>query len=807
MKSKLAHSVTTIIFLLLLLSTSYAQEVRSHKLFDDNWKFYKGDIDNGERETLNDNNWRVLDLPHDWSIEDLPEQSDSTVGPFSKASVGATSTGYVVGGTAWYRKHFKTSNTANKKVSIYFDGVYMNSDVWINGHHLGNHPYGYTSFSYDLTPYLDLNKESVLAVRVRNEGKNSRWYSGSGIYRHVWLTTTNSTFIPQWGVVITTPTVSANSAAIQIKTSVTNNQAGSLLLKTNIQDASGKTVATVQKNIASNNATDNLNIQTLQINTPHLWSPNHAYLYNCVTEVWRNGVLVDQVKNKFGVRSIEFSATKGFLLNGERTLLRGGCVHHDNGPLGSAAIDRAEERKIEILKANGYNAIRTSHNPPSQQLLDACDRLGMLVLDEAFDQWQKPKNPQDYHLYFNEWWQQDLSSMVKRDRNHPSVIIWSIGNEIQERADSSGLAIARKMRDEVYSLDSTRPITQAVCHFWDNPGYKWDTTAATFALLDVGGYNYQWQQYEPDHKKFPERIMMGTESFPKEAFDNWQLVEKHPYVIGDFVWTAMDYMGETAIGHAEIDSFKSFLKPWPWFNAYCGDIDLIGTKKPQSLYRDVVWRRQKMAMLVHAPVPEGHKEVTTPWGWPDEYNSWNFEGQQGKPIQVNVYTRYPVVRLTLNNKIIGEQTASDQTRLTATFTVNYQPGVLKAYGLKNGKVVDSIELQTTGAPKQIRLKADRKPIQANRNDLSYVTVEIMDAQGRVIPDAVLPVKFTIDGNGEIAGAGNGNPTDMASFQKPERKTFRGRCLIIVRPKGKGGKITLKAEAENLLPAEAVIITK
>ncbi|HLL42909.1 MAG TPA: glycoside hydrolase family 2 TIM barrel-domain containing protein, partial [Segetibacter sp.] len=643
----------TLILLTCPLKKLYAQHPRIEKLFDENWKFYKGDIANGEREYFDDKDWRDVELPHDWSIEDLLNQCDSIIGPFSKSSVGGTSTGYTTGGTSWYRKHFTLSSSVNKKVFIYFDGVYMNCDVWINGHYLGNHPYGYTGFSYDLTPYLNPAKDgrqNIVAVKVRNEGKNSRWYSGSGIYRHVWLTITNPLHIPQWGVFITTSNVSESAATVNIKTSIADeSDIAPVVLRTRLLDATGKTVAVIEKKVANSNKTNDNVYQSVQIKNPHLWSPDDPYLYKAVSEVWKTGKLIDVVVNTFGVRSIHFSAVTGFLLNGKKTLLRGGSVHHDNGPLGSAAIDRAEERKVELLKSFGFNAVRTSHNPPSAQFLNACDKLGLLVIDEAFDQWQKPKNPQDYHRFFSEWWQKDLSSMVMRDRNHPSVIIWSIGNEIKERADSSGLAIAKQMRDEVYSLDSSRPVTQAICDFWDNPGYKWDTTKFAFALLDIGGYNYMWKQYQDDHKKFPQRIMAGTESFANEAFENWQQVEKHPYVIGDFVWTAMDYMGETAIGHSELDTIKSVIQLWPWFNAYRGDVDLIGNKKPQSYYGDIIWKRRNIAMLVHAPIPKGHKELITQWGWPDEYPSWNYLGKERTPLQVKVYTRFPAVRIELND--------------------------------------------------------------------------------------------------------------------------------------------------------------
>jgi beta-galactosidase len=802
--------ITTCFLLLSFCVATNAQ--RTQKLFDENWKFMKADVPNGEQQNLDDKSWRTVELPHDWSIEDLPDQSDSVRGPFSSKSIGGTATGYTVGGTAWYRKHFTLNSITNKNITIYFDGVYMNSDVWINEHYLGNHPYGYTAFYYDLSPYLNQNGDNIIAVRVRNEGKNSRWYSGSGIYRHVWLTTTNPVYVEQWGVYITTPKVSENTATINLETNLDGLKtlAGtrSYKLHTQIADANNKVVASVETALSNASSPDSKIHQTANISTPHLWSPDDPYVYHAITDVSDGNKIIDHVITNFGIRSISITAEKGFLLNGKPIELRGGCVHHDNGILGSATIDRAEERRVELLKQFGFNAVRTSHNPPSQQFLDACDRVGIIVIDEAFDQWERPKNPQDYSLYFDTCWKKDIDAMVLRDRNHPSVIFWSIGNEINERADSSGLIIAKNLRDEVKSLDSTRPVTEAICFFWDHPGYKWDTTAAAYALLDVGGYNYQWKEYETDHTKYAERVMMGTESVPQEALENWQLVEQKPYVIGDFVWTAMDYLGETGIGHTALDSTPGFfLQTFPWFNSFCGDIDLIGGKKPQSYYRDIIWNRSKLEMLVHAPVPDGHTEAVSYWGWPNEFPHYTFPGDEGKPMQVHVYTRYKTIRLVQNGKIISEQSIPGSAKFTATFNINYAPGELKAIALQNGKAVDSIVLKTAGKPVAIRLVADRKQIHANRNDLAYITAEVVDAKGQFVPNVSLPLHFSISGNGEIAAAGNANPSDAASFQQPVHNSFEGKCLIIVRPKGNSGKIILKAEGENLKAGELTIETK
>jgi beta-galactosidase len=361
----------------------------------------------------------------------------------------------------------------------------------------------------------------------------------------------------------------------------------------------------------------------------------------------------------------------------------------------------------------------------------------------------------------------------------------------------------------IKKIDDSRPITEAICFFWDHPTYKWDATVPAFAQLDVGGYNYQWKEYENDHKIAPERLMMGTESFPREAFENWQMVEKHPYIIGDFVWTAMDYLGESGIGHSSVkkDTKDTFSMDWPWYNAYCGDIDICGFKKPQSYYRDVVWKVSNLEMAVHAPIPSGMKELVSMWGWPDEQQNWNWAGNEGQKLQVNVYSNYPEVRLELNGKVIGMKPVSAETKLTATFEVPYEAGELKAIALKDGKDVETKILKTTGKPAKIKLTADRSELKASRNDLSYVTVEVVDENGNLVPNANLPVQFKVEGAGELAAVENGNPADMKSFRAPQVTSFNGRALVIVRPTGKAGKIRLKAESEGLTEAGLTIVTK
>lgn len=811
-------TLTLILLSLLFLSCNQNNQLaRTETLFDNDWKFQLGDVQDAESPLLKDDAWRSLDLPHDWSIENLPNQeAGKVVGPFSKESIGITATGYTVGGTAWYRKTFTLDKDPRfSQTLINFDGVYMNSEVWVNGKLVGIHPYGYTAFQYDITEFLNpAGKPNVIAVKVKNEGKNSRWYSGSGIYRHVWLIRKQAVRVAHDGVFVNTESISENEADVTVSTTVENttNAGANVKLQIRLIDANGKVSATSEtpvKNIKT--GTEDL-IQRIKVPQVKLWSNETPNLYTAEVQVITNGKVTDQTTTTFGIRTIHFDAKAGFTLNGKLMELKGGDLHHDNGFLGSAAIDRAEERRVELMKANGFNAIRASHNPPSKQFLDACDRLGVVVMDEAFDQWVRPKNPQDYSLYFREWWKKDLKSMIYRDRNHPSVILWSIGNELNERADSIGYAIRKELVAEAHRLDSTRPVTEGVCEFWDHAGRKWETAAPVFEDLDVAGYNYLQKAFESDHAAYPNRIIVSTESYAAEAYAYWQGVEKHAYVIGDFVWTGMDHLGETGCGNAKIGQRSGprvGLQPWPWFSNYCGDIDLCGNKKPQSYYRDVVWNNSKIEMMVHTPIPAGMVETYSYWGWPDEYPNWNWKGNEGKTMDVRVFSKSPLVRLELNGKIIGEQTIDTNIGITANFKVPYEAGVLKVIAIENGEAVSSKELKTTGAPAKIRLTADRSKIKANRNDLSYVKVEITDEQGNVIPDASIPVRFIVSGVGTIAGSGNANPTDMESFNNPVCRTFRGQALAILRPLKNGGKgtITFIAKANRLETGEIKIIVQ
>ena len=773
------------------------------RLFDSGWLFHRGDQEGAELPDYGDKGWPKLELPHDWSLEDVPASEDSeAVGPFSKKSPGAFNTGYFLGGTGWYRKHFQLSTRdQGKQTAILFDGIFMNSEVWINGHYLGRHPNGYTPFHYDLTAHLKpIGEDNLIAVKVVNQGDNSRWYTGSGIYRHVYLTVTDPIHVGQWGVCITTPRVSAAEAGVALAVTV-QNRAGkwaAVAVRNRILSPSGRQVAVAESQTVLKAEAEGIVEQSVNVRKPWLWSDKSPSLYRVRTEIWRAGKLVDQTETPFGIRSLEFSPEKGFLLNGTPTKLRGGCLHHDNGLLGSVTFDRAEARRLEILKANGYNAIRTSHNPPAKTLLDACDRLGILVIDEAFDVWRESKVPADFHAFFEEWWERDLTAMMMRDRHHASVIMWSVGNEIPEKDPQWFLSMAGRLARKAKELDPTRAVTLAICC---HDAYDRTNTQSVYSLFEVQGYNYEMANYEKDKKEFPRRIFAGTETFPKDAYENEILAKKHPWVIGDFVWTAFDYFGENGLGRADIlkngDKTTEELARWPWYDAGCGDFDACGFKKPQSYYRDVVWNLSPLEMMVHQPIPADSYELVSKWGWPNELPHWTWPGDEGKPLPVKVYTTCAQVRLELNGKAIATKTRGDSDKLTLTFEVPYAPGQLKAVGIENGTEVAVKTFVTAGKPDRLRLVPDRKTIAANLYDLSYVRVELVDQDGNVVPASGMPIRFSVEGAGSLVAAGNGNPTEMRSFQHHKTTVFQGKCLAIVRSNGAKGRVRLKAEAEGL----------
>jgi beta-galactosidase len=600
--------------------------------------------------------------------------------------------------------------------------------------------------------------------------------------------------------------------------------------------------------------------RTLSVSAPQLWSLTTPRLYRAEVELLAGGKSIDETSVPFGIRKIEAAAEHGLRINGEPVKLRGGCMHHDNGLLGSAAIDRAEERRVELMKAHGFNAIRTSHNPPSPAFLDACDRLGVVVIDEAFDCWERQKNPQDYHLYFNDWWKRDIEAMVLRDRNHPSVIFWSVGNEIPEKTQPRGRELSKEIPEYLRTLDQTHPITVGADGLRPTVDVQGRGMDPHFEYLDVAGYNYGETFYEPDHARNPKRVIVGTESYPRAAYKTWAPVEKLPYVIGDFVWTAMDYLGESSLGNAQVSApqtggrgagnpgapgggagapgsasvagpgspggvqgtgtpgggtpapgsaFGGFggggnQQPTSWFNAYCGDIDLIGQSKPQWLYRKVLWGLSKLEVAVQRPLPQGRTETVSAWGWSDELSSWSWPGADGKKLNVRVYSTGDRVQLLLNGKEVDSKALSPESEWKAEFEVTYSPGELKAVAFSKGTQIAEVAVKTVGKPAKLRLVADRPSIQRKRTDLSYVTLEVTDDRDQLVPDAALPVNFSISGAGELAATGTANPKDFESFRKPNLRTFHGRALAIVRPKMVAGQAIVSVQAAGFAPASAVI---
>ena len=773
---------------------------------DSNWKYQYGSHKEAIAPDFDDSAWRTLDLPHDWSVEtDAATAAGNNIGPFSKNSTEGSASGQTVGGEGWYRKTFTLSEEDLKgKVSLYFEGAYYHTYIYLNGRHIYFNPYGYSSFRFDITDHvLPAGEENTLSVCVKNEGKNTRWYAGSGIYRHVWLIKTPALHLDDWSTNIEAISEDVKVSSLILNESGENKTA---TFTAEIYDSENKLITTKSLETKVNSGKEEPVVLNIQISDAKRWSPETPNLYKAVLRV-SDGETTDRYSTKFGIRTIEFSAEKGFLLNGVPTLLRGGCVHHDNGLLGAASFDRAEERRLQILKNNGFNAVRCSHNIPSEHFLYACDSIGLMVIDEAFDHWLVAKNPNDYHNFFIEFSNRDLQVMLRRDRNHPSIIMWSIGNEVPGRIEPEGMAAAERLRKMVKKYDTTRPVTAAICD-WDTPWHPWeDETAKAFNSLDVGGYNYLYNKYESDHSKYPNRIMYGAESYAKHASQNWDLVEKHPYVIGDFIWTAMDYVGEAGIGSASIrkSGNQSQFQDWPWFNGWCGDIDLIGQKKPQSYYRDVVWRFAPITMGVERPISSGYYQSISNWGWQLEQQSWTFNDLTEKDIMtVNVYSRAPRVRLYLNDELLDEKATSNT--YWAGFYIPYRPGVLKAVEFDGTKEGAYFILETTSADAAIRLTADRKEIRSNNTDLSYVTIELIDEKGRVITsNSERKINITVEGEGSLLAAGNASPTDMESFRSEAPKLYNGRALAIIKSSDTEGEIKLKVTSEGL--ADAVITIK
>lgn len=766
--------------------------------FDASWKFFLGDDSLASRTIYGDAKWRTLTLPHDWSIEQNIDRN----------APAGNDGGYYPTGIGWYRKNFKLPVSYHKgdKVQLYFEGIYMNSSVYVNGKRVGGHPYGYTSFLCDITDAVLPGKNNVVAVRVDNaQQKNCRWYSGSGIYRPVKLICTSPVHIANWGVNVQTKQIASSEATVVVfvkvknETSVPKTVFLSTLLEKGEKQSSDKVVIPAGKELELS--------QEIKVKRPKLWDLEHPNLYQAIVKVVdEDNKVLDETKQTFGIRELKFS-TDGFFLNGKKVLINGGCVHHDNGLLGAAAFGKAEERKVRLMKEAGFNAIRTSHNLPSEAFLDACDRLGMLVIDEAFDGWRDAKNKHDYSELFDKYWQQDVDGMVLRDRRHPSIISWSIGNEVIERKKLEVVTTAHKLAGDVHRYDA-RPVTSALAS-WDK---DWEIYDPLAAQLDVTGYNYMIHKSEADHQRVPDRIMWQTESYPRDAFQNWAKVNDHDYIIGDFVWTGIDYLGESGIGRWWYDgdvAGEHYQRPlYPWHAAYCGDIDLTGWRKPISHYRSMLYNdTEKLYLAVKEPDGYKGKIRTGLWAvWPT-WESWNWPGHEGKDIEVEVYSKYPKVRLSLNDKVIAEKEVNRQTEFKAVFTVPYQSGTLKAEALQDGKVTETRLLATASEPVAVRAIAEDKQLKADGEDLAFVQVEAIDKDGRVCPNAEVKLQLQVTGVGTLAAAGNADIKDLDPYTDNEMTTWKGRGLIVLRSTNKTGMVRLNIKPEGMKPIAVSIPCK
>ncbi len=812
------HSISylTLLFILLMVNPginagSMVQQVRKMSM-DLNWRFHLGDVYGANNPFFKDSNWRLLNVPHDYSIE----------GKFSPDN--ASCTAYLPAGIAWYRKEFTLPQSDNAKhIEIQFDGVYENSQVWINGHYLGKRPYGFISFYYDLTPYLHFgNQKNVLAVRVDHSNiADSRWYTGSGIYRHVWLYVTNQIHVAHWGTYVTTPVVNKNSAEVKIITKIENDshEKQSITLKSLVLDEHGNEVGQTSSGMPFQSNSKYDFDQTIKINNPALWSDDHPVLYTVISEVYAGDQLEDRDSTAFGIRSIRFDADRGFLLNGKPTILKGVCLHNDAGAVGAAVPEREWERRLTLLKEMGCNAIRTSHNPPAPEFLSLCDRLGFLVMDEAFDEWEIGKkkwmkgwnvgsnlgaagldtyySQHGYSDFFRKWSKKDIQAMVIRDRNHPSVILWSIGNEIDYPNDPYTdptrsdyipwgppayqiTQIARRLYDDVKAVDTTRPVTAALANIplSNKTGYA--------EVLDVVGYNYQEQLYEKDHKEFPDRKIIGSEN--KNFYQSWLAAKDDKFVSSQFIWTGADYLGEA--GKFPNRSFAS------------GFISLSDFRKPEYYYRQSLWTEKPMVYVACIP-PEKLSEDS-----PSRFaESWNWEKYFGKEISVVAFTNCDSVSLYLNGSTLGTRNLSDSKADILKWNVPFKPGELKAVAFKNGRVAAQNILKTAGAPYKILLESDRKVIHADDEDFANVKILVTDKDGNLVPDANNEITLKVTGAGINDGIDNGNSNDVEPFKSNNHHVFEGKARAYILSNGKKGKIYIEGVSSGLKAVSIILDAK
>lgn len=768
------------IFISSLLLVASAASARVTLPFDANWRFLKADAPGAERPRFDDSTWRTLNVPHDWSIE----------GPFAQTNKTGGAGAFLPSGVGWYRKHFTLpKDSAGKIVSIEFDGVMQNSDVWINGFHLGHRPYGYVSFSYGVTGHLNFDGDNVLAVRADTSAQPaSRWYSGAGIYRHVRIVVTDPVHFEHNGIFISTPTVSAAQATIEIQATVTNESEArrEIVVQTSVFSPAGKPVASIESTCAITNGTSTERTQRIVLPRPALWDLDDPKLYRAVSKIISGNSTLDEVPTVFGIREFHFVADTGFWLNGKNFKIKGVCLHHEGSAFGAAVPLGVWEQRLKNLKALGVNAIRTAHNPPAPEFLDLCDRMGLLVMDEFFDCWTVAKNPYDYHLYFREWSHTDERDTILRDRNHPSIILYSVGNEIHDTPKAEmAKEILKGLVEIAHAADPTRPVTQAL--FRPNASHDYDDGLAD--MLDVIGQNYRENEILAAHQQSPARKIIGTENHGDRTA--WLALRDNPPYAGQFLWSGIDYLGES--------------RRWPVIAAGSGLLDRTGAPKPMAFERQSWWSDKPMVFITRRVAPDA-LSPTDPGNEPAQqdvlrrpqvlFAEWTPKNPQPHDETVEVYSNCKELELYLDGKSLGVLPLPADAS-PRSWKIRYAPGVLKAVARDGGKVVASEELRTAGAPDKIHLSVSNAKLVNNWDDVVFVRAAVVDRAGTEVPSANNSITFSISGPGIIAAVDSADNASHEPFQAISRQAFEGECVAFVKATGPAGKIVVTASSAGL----------
>lgn len=752
-----------------------AQPARDSQNFDSDWRFSKGDSPGAEAPAFDDASWRKLDVPHDWSIE----------GPYDRNNTTGRGGGYLPGGIGWYRKSFTLAQPLkDSHTFIEFDGVMANSDVWINGHHLGKRPNGYSALHYELTPYLVAGK-NILAVRADNSIQPaSRWYTGAGIYRHVRLVTVGSLHVAHWGSFVSTAGVSAAKAEVQVQTTVDNQSASAqtVSLQTTLVAPDGKTVATMTappKKIAAGGSA--VMLQKTTLDAPALWGIDRPQLYKAVTTVLAGNAKTDEVTTPFGIRDAHFEAATGFWLNGVNLKIKGVCLHHDGGAVGAAVPLRVWERRLDLLKAVGVNAIRTSHNAVAPEFLDLCDTKGFLVMDETFDTWNAPKSSAEkgYNLYFTDWWERDTHDIILKDRNHPSIVIYSVGNEIHDNLNNEeGFHKYTMQQDLIHSLDATRPVTMAL--FRPALSHVYENGLAD--KMDVVGQNYRENELIAAHNAKPQRKVIGTENRHEQAA--WMALRDNAFIAGQFLWTGFDYLGES---------------DWPRVVNGAGLYDRTGAARIIAYQRQSWWSDKPMVYVMRKEQNAGAGDWISDWS-PTDIDTYD-------EARIQVFSNCDEVELFLNGKSLGAKPRPDDNASPRSWNTAFEKGALKAVGRNKGQAVAEQELHTAGKPAKLVLTADKSALQNSWDDVVYIQAAVTDEKGNPVLTADNKIVFSIEGPGIIAATDNGDLSSVEPFNGRERWAYKGSCIAIIKASAASGTIKISAHADGLQDGSATITIK